>query len=55
MVLSASISSRTFIVPSSAANAEPERPAKMIAVINGPNSRKIESPIKLAIKSCAPN
>ena len=55
MVLSASISSRTFMVPSSAANAEPERPAKMIAVISGPNSRNIERPIRLAINSSAPN
>ena len=40
MVVSASSSSSTFIVPISAAKALPERPARMIAVTSGPNSRK---------------
>ena len=44
-VVSASISSFTFIVPSSAANAEPERPVRMIPVMIGPNSRK--SPMQM--------
>ena len=38
-VRSASISSETRIVPSSAENAAPERPATMIAVMSGPSSR----------------
>ena len=40
-VVSASTSLLTVIVPISAANAADERPANNIAVINGPNSRKI--------------
>ena len=42
MVFSASTSSVTFMVPISAANAEPDRPITMMAVISGPNSRTIE-------------
>ena len=37
----ASISSVTSMVPICAAYAEPERPAMMIAVISGANSRSI--------------
>src|SRR5215467_12699053 len=48
IVVRASSSSLTFIVPSSAANAEPDLPARMMAVNNGPSSRNIERPIKLA-------
>jgi hypothetical protein len=48
MVSSASISSVTFIVPISAAKAEPERPITMMAVINGPSSRVIEMATALA-------
>ena len=55
MVLSASISSRTFMVPISAAKAEPERPARIIAVIRGPISRSTDKPIMLATKISAPN
>ncbi len=40
---SASTSSVTFFVPISAANADPDRPITTIAVISGPNSRKIET------------
>ena len=39
IVRSASISSDTFIEPSSAAKAAPERPQTMMAVISGPSSR----------------
>ena len=45
MVRRASISSETFIVPSSAAKAAPERPQTMMAVISGPSSRVMESPM----------
>ena len=45
----------TFIVPISAAKADPERPAKMMAVKIGENSRIITSPIMLAMKIWAPN
>ena len=48
MAASASTSSETFIVPISAANAAPERPAAMIAVISGPSSRVIDRPTRLA-------
>ena len=48
-------SSFTFIVPSSAAKAEPERPASMIAAITGPSSRDITRPNKLATNTCAPS
>ena len=41
MVSSASISWFTFMVPSCAANAEPVRPAMMIAVIRQPISRTV--------------
>ncbi len=39
MTRSASISSFTFIVPSSAATAEPLRPTTMMATRSGPSSR----------------
>ena len=39
----ASISSETFIVPSSAATAEPLRPITMTAIRTGPISRKIDN------------
>ena len=55
IVSSASSSWFTFIVPISAANAEPERPAKMIAVKIGENSRIMTMPIPFAMKICAPN
>ena len=55
MVSSASISSFTFMVPISAANAEPERPITMIAVINGPSSRVIEMATALATNCMAPS
>ena len=55
IVSSASISSVTFMVPISAANAEPDRPITTIAVIKGPNSRVIEMATAVATKSIAPN
>ena len=54
MVTSASISSLTFIVPISAAKAEPERPARMIAVISGPSSRSTASATAFATQISAP-
>ena len=42
IVSSASISSVTFIVPISAANAEPERPMTTMAVMSGPSSLDME-------------
>ena len=42
-------------MPISAANAAPERPASRIAVISGPSSRSIASPIRSATKISAPN
>ena len=44
MVDKASTSSDISMVPISAAKEEPERPATMMAVIIGPNSRVIEIP-----------
>ena len=38
-----------------AAKADPERPAKIIAVINGPSSRSIARPTRFATKMSAPN
>ena len=55
IVSRASSSSLTFIVPISAANAEPERPARMIAVKIGENSRTMTRPIMSAMKIWAPN
>ena len=55
MVSIASISSFTFIVPISAANAEPERPITTTAVISGPSSRVIEMATALATRCSAPN
>jgi hypothetical protein len=43
------------MVPSSAAKAEPDRPAKIMAVIKGPISRSIETPMRFATKISAPN
>ncbi len=54
MVSSASISSLTFIVPSSAAKAEPERPITTMAVIKGPSSRDIETATAVATALIAP-
>jgi hypothetical protein len=54
MTLSASISSRTFITPISAAKAEPERPATMIAVISTPISRSTDTATRLTVKSSPP-
>ncbi len=51
----ASISSVSFIVPIWAANAEPERPATIIAVINTPNSRRVIRPTRLTVRDSAPN
>ena len=48
IVASAFTSSFTFMVPISAANAAPDRPASRIAVINGPSSRVIASPTRSA-------
>ena len=55
MVSSASISSVTFMVPISAANAEPERPITTMAVIKGPSSRVIETATAVATRFIAPN
>src|SRR6266481_2911783 len=55
IVSSASISSLTFIVPISAANAEPERPITMMAVIKGPSSRDMETATIVATALIAPN
>ena len=54
IVVSASTSWLTVIVPISAANAAPERPASRIAVISGPSSRNIERPSRSATKISAP-
>ncbi len=54
MVVSASTSWLTRIVPISAANAAPERPASRIAVMSGPSSRSMDSPIRSATKISAP-
>ena len=53
-VRSASISSVTAMVPIWAAQAEPERPAMMIAVISGANSRSMDRPTRSATKMFAP-
>ena len=55
MVRIASISSVSFIVPSCAAKALPERPATMIAVISTPSSRKVMRPTRLIVSASAPN
>ena len=51
---SASTSCETFIVPSSAAIAEPKRPATMIAVKSGASSRIIEIATRAGTSSSAP-
>ncbi len=48
MVVSASISCVTFIVPSCAANAAPVRPAMMMPVISAPISRTTAMPTRSA-------
>ena len=48
MVSKASISSETFMVPISAAKAEPERPITTMAVMSGPSSRDMEMATALA-------
>jgi hypothetical protein len=50
----ASTSSVTDMVPIWAANAEPERPATMMAVSSGANSRSIDRPTMSAAKMLAP-
>ena len=54
MTSSASISSDTFIVPSSAATAEPLRPMTMTAIKTGPISRSSVSMTKSVMYICAP-
>ncbi len=54
IVVNASTSWLTRIVPISAANAAPERPASRMAVISGPSSRSIDNPIRSATKISAP-
>ena len=54
IVVSASTSWFTCIVPISAANAAPVRPASRIAVISGPSSRTIAMPTRSATKISAP-
>mmetsp|Transcript_29380 Transcript_29380/g.57331 ORF Transcript_29380/g.57331 Transcript_29380/m.57331 type:complete len:217 (+) Transcript_29380:924-1574(+) len=51
----ASISCCTFIEPTEAVKADPERPATMIAVSKMPNSRSTEMPISSTTKTSAPN
>src|SRR5438876_1014460 len=51
----ASISSLTFMVPSSAAKEEPERPMTRMAVMSGPSSRETEMATALATNCSAPN
>ena len=48
MVVRAAISSLTCMVPSSAAKAEPVRPARMTATSSGPSSRNSEMATRLA-------
>src|SRR6267143_1632759 len=55
IVSSASISSVTFMVPISAAKAEPERPITTMAVINGPSSLDIDNATALGTMFMAPN
>jgi hypothetical protein len=55
IVSSASISSFTFMVPSSAAKEEPLRPMTRIAVISGPSSRETEIATASATNCIAPN
>jgi hypothetical protein len=53
-VLSASISSLTFIMPISAVNALPDRPATTIAVRRMPISRRAEMARRSTVKISAP-
>ena len=50
----ASISSVTAMVPICAAYDEPERPATMMAVMRGANSRSIDTPTRSTTKMFAP-
>ena len=50
----ASISSVSFIVPSCAVKAAPERPAMMVATISGENSRVMPSATPSTTKMLAP-
>ena len=54
IVRMASISSETFIVPISAANADPARPVATIATIIGPSSRTTEQPTSPGRNASAP-
>jgi hypothetical protein len=54
MIFRTSISSVTFIVPISAAKAEPERPLTAIAVISGPSSRVKPTATRSMTKCKAP-
>ena len=51
----ASTSSVSFIVPICAANALPDRPATMIAVISTPSSRSVIRPTRFTVSVSAPN
>ena len=55
IVTSASTSSFTFMVPISAAKAEPVRPARITEASNGPSSRSRLIATRLATKMSAPN
>ena len=55
MTLRASISSVTFMVPISAANADPDRPLTAIAVNSGPSSRVKPTATRSMTKCRAPN
>src|SRR3990167_1635098 len=54
IVVNASTSRLIFIIPICDVNADPVLPPTMMAVINGPNSRNIESPRKSTMKISAP-
>jgi hypothetical protein len=55
IVSKASISSLTFMVAISAANADPERPITTIAVTRGPSSRDMEMATAVETALIAPN
>ena len=54
ITFSASISWLIFMVPMRAANAEPERPATKMPVINGANSRTTENAMPMVTRLSAP-
>ena len=54
MIFSASTSSFTVMVPSSAAKAEPVRPASTTPASSGPSSRSSEMPTRFGTKTSAP-